>query len=211
MNEDIRFKLVSLVDTGASPDRANVDHSVTELNKGSTLLGELHIRNIFQAEVHQVLVLVLTQPLNEAVAGKRLAQTNRRQPILGEAEVEETGDIDRGSTELLLLLRQVGAANEANGTLVAQLRKELEHFRSDVLLFNGNLLVIFPLLYQFLIMQFCANSRTYPPCWRQSAVDIKQANGALHRAILQGWVDTCGLGRHVAMISHGKMEKDVER
>lgn len=95
MSGDVRFELVPLVNTSASSDRADVDHSVTELNEGSTLLGELHIRNIFQTEVHHVLVLVLTQPLNEAVAGKRLAQTNCRQAILGEAEVKKTGDIDR--------------------------------------------------------------------------------------------------------------------
>lgn len=141
---DVRFELVSLVDTRASSDRANVDHSVAELNKGSTLLGELHIRNVFQTEVHQILVLILAQPLNEAVAGKSLAQTNCRQTILGKAEVEETGDIDRRGTKLLLLLDQVGTANEANGTLVAQLRKELEHFRGDRLLFNGRFVSHFP-------------------------------------------------------------------
>lgn len=133
----IRFELVSLVDTGASPDRANVDHSVTELNESSTLLGKLQIRNILKAEVHQVLVLFLTQPLNEAVARKGLAQTNCRQSILGETEVEKTRDVDRGCADLLLLLRKVGAANKPNGTFVAQLREELEHFRSNGLFKTG--------------------------------------------------------------------------
>lgn len=44
LNEGInsRLKLVSFLDTGITPDRADIDHAIAELNEGTTLLGQLH-------------------------------------------------------------------------------------------------------------------------------------------------------------------------
>ena len=107
----IRFELVSLIDAGIPADGADVDHSVAEFNESTALLGELNIRKVLEDEVDQLLVLVLSDPLYEAVAREALAQTNRGQSVLGEAKVEEGGNFRGGGAELFLLLRKIRAAN----------------------------------------------------------------------------------------------------
>jgi hypothetical protein len=88
-----------------------------------------------QDEVDEMLVLVLADPLDEAVGGELLAELVRRQAVLGEAEVEEgcDGDVAGRSTDLLLLLVEVGAANEADGTFLAERRQEGEDLGRRVL------------------------------------------------------------------------------
>ena len=87
-----------------------------------------------QDKTDKLLVLVLANVLDEAVGGERLAQLVRRQAVLGEAEVEERGHVHRRRAELLLLLDQVGTADEADGAFLAEGRKEGEHFGGDGLL-----------------------------------------------------------------------------
>lgn len=82
--------------------------------------------------LNQPLVLLLTDPSNEACAGKLLPQPVRRQPVFREAEVEERGHIDVAAN-LFLLLDQVGAADVADGDLVTELREQLEHLGLDEL------------------------------------------------------------------------------
>lgn len=110
-SQHIRFEFVSLLDAGISADRADVDHPIAEFNESAAFLGELHVRKVLENEVDQLLVLVLSDPLYEAVASKVLAQTNRGQPVLGEAKIEEGGNFRGGGAELFLLLRKIGAAN----------------------------------------------------------------------------------------------------
>lgn len=87
-----------------------------------------------QAEVDELLVPVLADPADEAVGGERLAELVRRQPVLGEAEVEEGGDGGAGGlAELLFLLDEVGAADEADGALLAEGLEEEEDFGGGVL------------------------------------------------------------------------------
>lgn len=107
----IRFKLVPLIHAGISTNRANVDHSIAEFNESTTLLGQLDAREVSEREVDEFLVLVLSNPLNEAVASKVLAQTDRSQSVFSEAEVKERGDLRGGSAELLLLLGQIRPAD----------------------------------------------------------------------------------------------------
>lgn len=54
-----RLKLVSFLDTGVTSDRADIDHAIAELNKSTTLLGQLHFRDVAQTEVCQFLVSLL--------------------------------------------------------------------------------------------------------------------------------------------------------
>ena len=84
-----------------------------------------------QTEVHQFLVVIFAQPLDEAVARQRYSHTVRREPVFGEAEVEEGRYGNRRRAELFLLLDEVGAPDEANGAFVTQNGEELEHLRSD--------------------------------------------------------------------------------
>lgn len=79
-----------------------------------------------EGEADELLVLVLANVLYEAVGGEGLAELVGRQAVLGEAEVEEGGDGGGGVAELLLLLGVVGAADEADGALLAEAGEEVE-------------------------------------------------------------------------------------
>lgn len=90
---NIRLKLVALLNAGVTANWANVDHAAAEFNKGTTLLRKLDLGNVSKTEVRELLVLLLSKPLDEAVARKRLAHAVGNQAVLGEAEVEQSGDI----------------------------------------------------------------------------------------------------------------------
>ena len=99
-----------------------------EFHKRPPLDGYVKIGNVSQTPVDQFLVLILPQPLDEAARGQRLAQPNRRQPILRETEVEKRCDFDGRGAELLLLFDVIGAANVADGALVTESGEQSEHF-----------------------------------------------------------------------------------
>lgn len=122
------LEVVSLLGAGITTNRGDIDHAISEFNKGSTLDGDIQIGNVVQTEVDELLVLVLANPLDEAVGLQRLAELESGQSVLGEAEVEEGGDIDAGGlAELFLLLGEVGAANVAGRTLGAESLQEFEN------------------------------------------------------------------------------------
>lgn len=130
----VGLKLVSLLGAGVSADGADVDHAVAELDKGSSLDGNVQVGNVVQDEVGKLLVLVLANPLDEAAGRERLAQLVCGQTVLGEAVVEEGGDRHAGGlAELLLLLDEVGAADEASGALLAEGLEEVEDFGRGIL------------------------------------------------------------------------------
>ena len=81
----------------------------------------------------ELVVLLLPNPRYEALALELRAQTECGEAVLGEAEVEERGDVDVGGCELFLLLDQVGAADETNCDFVTELGEQLEHLRLDQL------------------------------------------------------------------------------
>lgn len=105
------FEFIPLLDARIPPHRANINHAVTELHKSTALLRQAEVCNVLEAEIDQVLVLLLAEPVDEAVAGERLSETVGRQAVFGKAEVEEGGDRRRGGAELLLLLPEIGAAD----------------------------------------------------------------------------------------------------
>lgn len=86
-----------------------------------------------QAEVGELLIVLLPNILDEAVGLERLAEAVGGQAVLGEAPVEEGDDVDGGAAELLLLLDEVGAANEADGALLAEAGEEGQHLGGDIL------------------------------------------------------------------------------
>lgn len=57
--------------------------------------------------LHELVVLLLPNPPNEALAGLLLSHAVCCEAILGKAKVEEGRDIDIGGRELLLLFRKV--------------------------------------------------------------------------------------------------------
>lgn len=121
------FVLVALGDARVAADGRDVDHAVAELDEGAALDGDVEVGDVVQHEAHQLLVLLLANVLDEAVGGQLLAQAVGRQAVLGEAKVEEGRDVDGRRAELLLLLDEVGAADEADGDFLAEAREEVEH------------------------------------------------------------------------------------
>jgi hypothetical protein len=81
----------------------------------------------------KLIVLLLPDPANEALAGLLLSQPVCCKTVLGEAEVEEGCDVDVCCCKLLLLLGEVRATDKANGNLVAELREQLKHLWLDEL------------------------------------------------------------------------------
>ena len=123
--------LVALLDRSIPANRADIDHAIAELDECATLHRDVQVGDVVQDELDQLLVVVLADPLDEAVRRERHAHADGRQAVLREAEVEEGGDGDAGGAELLLLLGQVGAADEADGDFVAEGGEELEDFGGD--------------------------------------------------------------------------------
>lgn len=128
------LEVVPLLGAGVPADGGDVDHAVAELDKGSPLDGDVEVGDVVQAEVGEFLVLGLADPADEAVGGEGLAQLVGREAVLGEAVVEEGGDGDAGGlAELLFLLDEVGAADEADGALFAEGLEEGEDLGGGVL------------------------------------------------------------------------------
>jgi hypothetical protein len=123
----VGLEVVALLGGGVTADGADVDHAVAELDKGAALDRDVEVGDVVEAEVGELLVLVLADPADEAVGGKGLPQLEGRQAVLGEAEVEEGRNGNAGGlAELLFLLLQVGAADEANGALLTELLEDVE-------------------------------------------------------------------------------------
>ncbi len=110
-----------------------IEKSIPELHKRPPLDRDIKLTNIPQAEIDQLLVLLLAQPPNEARARQLPAQSVCSQAVLGEAEIEERCHGYGGCAELFLLLDEVGAADEADGAFVAEGGEKLEHGGGDVL------------------------------------------------------------------------------
>jgi hypothetical protein len=151
------LEVETLLGGGVAADGADVDHAVAELDKGAALDGDVEVGNVVEAKVDELLVLVLADPLDEAVGGQGLAELVGDEAVLGEAKVEERGDGDAGGlAELLLLLDEVGAADEADGALLAESLEEIEH------LVGGGL-----------------TRQT------EGAINVKETDGVLHGTILE--------------------------
>lgn len=108
---NIRLELIPLLHAGITSNGADIDHAISELNESTTLPGQLDVGNITKAEIGEILVLLLAEPLNEAVAVQRLAQAPGHEAVLGETEIEQAGDFGGSIAQLLLLLNVVGAAD----------------------------------------------------------------------------------------------------
>lgn len=128
------LEVVPLLGAGVPADGADVDHAITELDESSPLDGDVEVGDVVQAKVCELLVLGLADPADEAVGGEGLAQLVGREAVLGEAVVEEGGDGDAGGpAELLLLLDEVGAADEADGALLSEGLEEGEDLGGGIL------------------------------------------------------------------------------
>lgn len=130
--------VIPLLRARVPADGADVDHAVAELNECAALDGDVQVGNVVQAESDQLLVLVLADPLDEAVGGELRAVLVCRQAVLGEAEVEQGRHAHVGCANLLLLLDQVTAAHETDGALLAEAGEELKHLGGDGLFWRDD-------------------------------------------------------------------------
>ncbi len=111
----------ALLGGGVAADGGDVDHAVAELDEGAALDGDVEVGDVVQDEADELLVALLAEPADEAVARQRGAQLERRQPVLAEAEVEQARHrLARHRPELLLLLSQVRAPHEPDRHLLPQ-------------------------------------------------------------------------------------------
>jgi hypothetical protein len=172
------LKVVALLGAGVTADGANVDHAVAELDKGTALDGEVEVGDVVEAEVGELLVLVLADPLDEGVGLEGLAELVGSEAVLGEAKVEEGGDgLASGLAQLLLLLGKVGAADVADGALGAEVLEDLENLGGGVLL-------------RLLATKEGGGgtSRMYQAGGGEGAVDVEEADGVLERTLREGSV-----------------------
>lgn len=63
----------ALLNAGVPTDRRDIDHAVAELDKSTALDRDVQVGDVVQAERGELLVLVFTNPLDEAVGGEGLA------------------------------------------------------------------------------------------------------------------------------------------
>lgn len=117
----------------AELQRLALGKGIPELHERPSLDRDIKLTDIFQAEIDQLLVLLLAQPPNKARAWQFLAQPVGSEAVLREAEIEERGHGYGGCAELFLLLYEVGATDEADGAFVAEGGEQLEHGGGDVL------------------------------------------------------------------------------
>lgn len=128
--------LISLAHTSIPSNRANIDHSIPVLNKSTSLNRDIQIGNVVKNELDELLISILTNKVDEGVGSEWLAKLVCGKTVLGEAEVEEGGDVDGGGADLLLLLGEVGTADETDGDFVSELREERKHLRRDGLYYT---------------------------------------------------------------------------
>jgi hypothetical protein len=63
----VLLEVVSFLCAGVTADGADVDHAVAELNKGSALDRNVEISNVVKDKVGELLVLLLSNVLDEGV------------------------------------------------------------------------------------------------------------------------------------------------
>ena len=86
--------IIPLLSARIPANGADIDHPIPEFDEGASLDGDVKLREISQDEVHQLLVLVLAEPLDEGVRFERDAELECREAVFREAVVEERGDVD---------------------------------------------------------------------------------------------------------------------
>ena len=99
--------VISLLHTRITTDRGDVDHAVSELDECTSLDRDVEICDVVEYEPDELLVIGLSNPLDEAVTGQRLAHAIRDKTVLREAIVEKCRRRYRCGAELLLLFRKI--------------------------------------------------------------------------------------------------------
>jgi hypothetical protein len=189
----VLLEVLALLGGGVPADGADVDHAVAELDEGAALDGDVEVGDVVEGEVGELLVLVFADPLDEAVGGEGLAELISGQAVLGEAEVEEGGDgRPRGLAELLLLLGEVGAADVADGALLAEGLEEGEDLGGGALVSKEG--GVRTRAWSGVGGRAKGNGVMrslgvpYQTSGSECAIDVEEADGVLERTLVQGAV-----------------------
>ena len=75
---NVHLEFGSFIGRRIPPNGTHVYHSIAELDKRTPFLGQLEVCNVFQTEIRQGLVPLLSYPIDEAIAGKGLPYAVRR-------------------------------------------------------------------------------------------------------------------------------------
>jgi hypothetical protein len=130
----VLLEVVSFLCASVTADGADVNHAVAELDKGSALDGNVEISDVVEDKVGELLVLLFTNEFDEGVWVEWLAELVGSEAVLGEAKVEESGDgLASGLAQLLLLLGEVGTADETDGALWTKLLEDGKNLGGSIL------------------------------------------------------------------------------
>lgn len=99
----VSVELISLLDTGVSSNRTNVNHTVAKLDECAALNGDLEISEVVHNVLDEGLVFLFADPFDEGVGGEGDTEFIGCQAVFSEAEVEERGYGNGGRAELFLL------------------------------------------------------------------------------------------------------------
>lgn len=99
--------LLSAYKSPSSGFQESIVKDVPKFNKSPPLDRTLDLTDIPQAEVRQLLILLLPQPPNERGARQPLTQSVRREPVLRKAEIEECCYRYGRRAKLLLLFDEI--------------------------------------------------------------------------------------------------------
>lgn len=130
-------------------DRRDVDHAISELDKSTTHDGQIELGDVLEAELGELLVLVLSQPADKALRGQLLAILERGQTVLGKDVVKLLGKVGGCDLKLLANLFEIATTDDTDDALLAQRGEESMELGCDGL-----------------------------ACQREGTVDVEQADGA---------------------------------
>lgn len=121
---------VALALGAAAADGADVDHAVAELEEGAADDGVGALREVLERDAGELGHVLVAEEAGEGLLVEFFAVVERVEAVLGEAVVEAAEDV---FADLLLLFVEIGAADEADGVVLAELGEGGEHFGSGLL------------------------------------------------------------------------------
>lgn len=118
---------------GIPSDGRNIDHSIPKLDKRPPHHGHVQLGDVPQAELGQLLVLVLPQPADEALRIELLAILEGGETVFGKDVVELLGEIGRCDLELFAHLLEIAATHHTDDALGSEFGEQRVEFGRDAL------------------------------------------------------------------------------
>jgi len=113
-------ELAPLLQGAAPPHGTHVDQAVPELDERAPLDRQRELAHVLEAEVDDLLALVLSEVVGDALLGEEAPPLVRDEPVFGEDEVEPPHDLFGSAAHLLRHLLQIGPRDQADGDIGLQ-------------------------------------------------------------------------------------------